>query len=386
MMKRKLLSVLLALVMCLGLTAPALAAGDTFTDVPAQHWAHDDIEAMAARKVVDGVGGGRFAPDDKVACADFSTMLVRLLFQEELKEHTDKDHWWQPYADTLLAEGVLDGTTAKASYIRLEDHWDKAVMERPMSRYDMAQIMYNALKAKGFELPSGEELEAAAEAIADYADVPSDYSAAVTAMYALECLKGVDPAGNFRGGQEMDRAQACTVLVRLQTRLDAQDDPAPDATAEPTPTPAPTPAPTPEPEPTATSGPEADLAAARLEMLAMINTARAQEGLPPLQLSEQLCQAAQIRAKELVQRIEADHKRPDGRACFTVLSDLSISYRTAGENIAAGQRSVEAVMMDWMNSPGHRANLMHTAFGQIGIGLYYQPGGYGYYWAQVFTD
>lgn len=401
-MKKKLLSVLLTLALCLGLVIPALAAGPTFTDVSADHWAYEAIEDMAAREVVNGVTPGRFAPDDKVACADFSTMLVRLLFKEELEKHTDKDYWWQPYADTLLEEGVLDNTTAKAFYIRLENNWDKAVMEKAMSRYDMAQIMYNALKAKGFELPAEEELTAAGKEIADYADIPLDYSDAVVAMYAIECLKGMDPAGNFRGGAEMDRAQACTVLLRLQNALDTQKDqekePEPSATPEPTPTleptpaptptptPAPTPTPTPEPTPTPAAGPETDLAAMRQEMLAIINAARAQEGLPPLALSAQLCQAAQVRAQELVQHIAADHKRPDGRECFTVLDEMGIAYRTAGENIAAGQRSVEEVMDSWMNSPGHRANLMHTAFGQIGIGLYYQPGGYGYYWAQIFTN
>ena len=387
-MKKKLLSILLTLALCLGLAVPALAAKPTFSDVSADHWAYEAIEDMAAREVVNGVTPGKFAPDDKVACADFSTMLVRLLFKEELEKHTDKDYWWQPYADTLLEEGVLDNTTAKAFYIRLENNWDKAVMEKAMSRYDMAQIMYNALKAKGFELPAEEELTAAGKEIADYADIPLNYNDAVVAMYAIECLKGMDPAGNFRGGQEMDRAQACTVLLRLQDALDAQKeqekDPEPSATPEPTP--APTPTPTPEPTPTPAAGPETDLAAMRQEMLAIINAARAQEGLPPLALSAQLCQAAQVRAQELVQHIAADHKRPDGRECFTVLDEMSISYQTAGENIAAGQRSVEEVMDSWMNSPGHRANLMHTAFGQIGIGLYYQPGGYGYYWAQIFTN
>lgn len=388
-MKKKLLSIALSLILCLGLAAPALAAAPSFTDVPAGHWAYEAIEDMAAREVVNGVSPGVFAPDSKVACADFSTMLARLLFSKELGEHTDKTYWWQPYADTLLEEGVLDNTTAKAFYIRLEYNWDKTVMEQPMTRYDMAQIMYNALKAKRFAMPSDEALKATREDIADFTDIPAGYDDAVAAMYAIGCLKGMDPAGNFRGGEEMDRAQACTVLVRLQKALAAQtEDPAETPSPEPALTPEPTPSPTPEPAPSPTpaAGPEADYQAMCEEMLERINQARAEEGLSPLRLDAGLCGAAQIRAKELVQHIAADHRRPDGRECFTVLSDQGISYRTAGENIAAGQTSVEWVMMDWLNSPGHRANLMHTAFGRIGIGLYYEPGGYRYYWAQIFTD
>lgn len=221
-MKKRLLSVALSLALCLGLTAPAMAAGNTFTDVTAGHWAHDAIEDMAAREVVKGVGGGKFAPDDKVACADFSTMMARLLFRAELDRHGEDSPWWKAGADVLLEAGALDHTTAKAFYIRAMYNWDTAVMEKPMSRYDMAQIMYNTLKVQGFTMPSDSELKAARAAIADYAAIPSDYAAAVTAMYAIGCLKGVDEAGNFQGGEEMDRAQACAVLARMLARLDAQ--------------------------------------------------------------------------------------------------------------------------------------------------------------------
>lgn len=386
-MKKRLLSFLLALVFSLGLAVPALAAAPTFTDVPAGFWAHEAIEDMAQRQVVNGVGGGKFSPYGKVTNAQFAAMTARLLFPEELKGHTDQTYWWQPCADTLLEAGVLDGTAARAFYERLENHWDAAVMERPMNRYDMAQVMYNALEARSCGLPSESELAQALAEIADAAEIPRNYLSAVSAMYALGCLKGVDQAGNFRGGQEMDRAQACAVLFRLLNTLDnpAPGREEPTVPPEPSLTPAPTPSPTPTPTPSA--GPDADLAAARQEMLALINAERAQEGLSPLRLSDQLCQAAQLRAQELVQRLTPDHKRPDGRECFTVLDDMGIRYRAAGENIAAGQSSVEAVTNDWFNSPGHRQNLMNPSFGQIGIGLYYDASSsYRYHWTQVFTN
>ena len=129
----------------------------------------------------------------------------------------------------------------------------------------------------------------------------------------------------------------------------------------------------------------ADLEAnAGTRMIELINAKRAEAGLAPLSLDPTLCALAKVRADEIVSVF--DHTRPDGRSCFTVLSDNGVSYMAAGENIAAGYPSVEAAFNAWMNSEGHRANLMNPSFGKIGIGFTYSDGGYRYYWTQVFTD
>lgn len=441
-MKKKLLSAVLALALCLSLTTPAIAAGQTFTDVTAGHWAYEYIEDMAARRVVNGVGGGKFAPDDKVSCADFSTMVARLLFPVELGREGTTSPWWKAGADVLLEAGALAGTTARAYYERLENNWDSAVMTAPMTRYDMAQIMYNTLKALDFTMPSSSELSAARTAIADYDDIPSDYSAAVTAMYALECLKGMDEQGNFRGSQQMDRAQACTVLVRMLAKYDAQ---LPDLNVGDFPTEITMEADdihmfdfssfheqtwfeieTSDPGvvkigsgiiagiapgkatvtftfhlggktqvcPVAvtvvqalgseTVGADSSLQTIREEMLVLINRERAAVGAAPLTLDDKLCQAAQVRAQELVQSYS--HTRPDGRDCYTAMDEASVTYRAAAENIAAGYFSVSEVMDGWMNSEGHRTNLLNTKYSRVGIGFYYSSGGYKTNWVQMFAN
>lgn len=442
-MKKRLLSLVLALALCLGLTVPAMAAGDTFIDVTAGHWAHDDIEAMAAQKVVNGVGGGKFDPDAKVACADFSTMVARLLFPVELGRHGEDSPWWKAGADVLLEAGALDGTTAKAFYIRLENHWDQAVMEQPMSRYDMAQTMYNTLKALEFKMPSNSELNAAREAVADYDNVPAQYADAVAAMYAVGCLKGMDEAGNFRGNEEMDRAQACTVLVRMLAKydeqlpdLDFENLPAEDTlevgeaaaftfenahkrswfeleTSDPGVVSVPMEGVIMGKAPGKATvtltvhlgsktqtfriavtvvegvgegevGSGSDLQAVREEMLTLVNRERAAAGLSPLRLDDKLCLAAQVRAEEIIR--ENSHTRPDGRRCFTAMDEAGVSYRAAGENIAAGQMSVAEVVTAWMNSPGHRANILNGRFGRIGVGFVYTGSSYRVYWTQMFAD
>ncbi len=120
-------------------------------------------------------------------------------------------------------------------------------------------------------------------------------------------------------------------------------------------------------------------------VIALCNQERAKEGLPALSKSDALCAASQTRSAELVRVFS--HDRPDGRSCFTVFDELGIGYGAAAENIAAGQRSAEAVVNAWLNSPGHRRNIMSGAYTKIGVGLVQQQGtAYGYYWAEMFTN
>ena len=120
-----------------------------------------------------------------------------------------------------------------------------------------------------------------------------------------------------------------------------------------------------------------------MQVLSLVNAHRTSAGLSPLSWDDSLGQAADIRAEEITRTMS--HTRPDGSSCFTVISQLGISGRTFGENIAAGQKTPEAVTTAWMNSPGHRANIMNGSFSRIGIGYYPASGGYRHYWVQLFA-
>lgn len=104
------------------------------------------------------------------------------------------------------------------------------------------------------------------------------------------------------------------------------------------------------------------------EVVNLVNEARAKAGLEPLVTDMALTEAANIRATEIAQSFS--HTRPDGSSCFTVLDELGISYRYAAENIAMGQSSPNKVMDDWLNSSGHRANILSEEAGKIGVGIY----------------
>lgn len=118
------------------------------------------------------------------------------------------------------------------------------------------------------------------------------------------------------------------------------------------------------------------------EMLTIINQYRAEVGAAPLTTTTALNNAAAERAKETIEKF--DHTRPDGRSCFTILPEFNISYRTCGENIAWGQRTVSSVMTAWYNSEGHKTNMQNADFGHVGFGCYTYNGTR--YWVQLFTD
>ena len=118
------------------------------------------------------------------------------------------------------------------------------------------------------------------------------------------------------------------------------------------------------------------------QVVDLVNAERAKEGLSPLTIDTNVQAAAMVRAKECEQLFS--HTRPDGSSFVTALKEQNVSYKGAGENIAWGQRSPEEVMNAWMNSSGHRANIMNSSFTTIGVGYYQNANGTGY-WCQLFT-
>lgn len=118
------------------------------------------------------------------------------------------------------------------------------------------------------------------------------------------------------------------------------------------------------------------------EVYEITNNYRSLVGVPSLTLDFSLVEAASIRVKELSDSFS--HTRPNGSSCFTVLSELGISYGTAGENIAAGYSSSQSVMEGWRSSSGHYQNIISSKFKKIGIGVNIVNNQY--YWVQIFSN
>lgn len=120
------------------------------------------------------------------------------------------------------------------------------------------------------------------------------------------------------------------------------------------------------------------------EILKRVNAYRAEVGATPLALDETLTKAAMVRALEIGYGVYS-HTRPDGRDCFTAMDEVGYSrYATAGENIAAGYKTPEAVSIGWYNSPKHKENMLNPEFGRIGIGVVVVNGYHS--WVQMFSN
>lgn len=117
------------------------------------------------------------------------------------------------------------------------------------------------------------------------------------------------------------------------------------------------------------------------EVIKLVNGERRKKSLSTLTTTKELSEAANKRAKEIA--ISFSHTRPNGTSCFTVFQEYNIQSSYSGENIAAGQKTPESVMNSWMNSPGHRANILNGNFNKIGVGEYEKDGTH--YWVQLFA-
>ena len=115
----------------------------------------------------------------------------------------------------------------------------------------------------------------------------------------------------------------------------------------------------------------------------MVNKERAAVGLPALKVNNKLAGVAEKKAEDLRNKNYFAHNSPTYGSPFDMMKQFGITYTAAGENIAKGQKTPEAVMNGWMNSPGHRANILNSSFTEIGVGYVTDSNGTTY-WVQMF--
>ena len=191
------LSIALAVTM---LSTTAFAASVKFTDVPSSHWASSSISEMADKGIMSGIGNNLFAPSQQLSNAEFITMLVRQFYSDKMG--AEGSTWYAPFMAGAKSANILTGTNVGSN---------EGLATSTINRYDMAQLMYNVLKAEGINTTPLSDTSK----VADWASVPSTYQDAVSVCYNMGMLTGVDNKGTFNGTGVMDRAQAAVVMDRL---------------------------------------------------------------------------------------------------------------------------------------------------------------------------
>ena len=116
------------------------------------------------------------------------------------------------------------------------------------------------------------------------------------------------------------------------------------------------------------------------EVVRLINEQRAQYGLSALAANQELSQVARYKSEDMASKGYFSHESPTYGSPFQMMQTFGISYRTAGENIAYGQKTPAEVVNAWMNSSSHRANILNASYTQTGVGFCAN----GSYWTQMF--
>ena len=121
------------------------------------------------------------------------------------------------------------------------------------------------------------------------------------------------------------------------------------------------------------------------QVITLTNLERKYAGLPPLKINWELSRVARYKSKDMKELNYFSHDSPTYGSPFTMINNFKIPFRTSAENLAAGQRTPKEVVNAWMNSQGHRANILKKEVSEIGVG-YVNGGEYGHYWTQMFIS
>ena len=128
-----------------------------------------------------------------------------------------------------------------------------------------------------------------------------------------------------------------------------------------------------------------NLSSIEMEVVRLVNIERTKVGLKPFTVSNELSSVARLKSKDMANNNYFNHTSPTYGSPFEMMKSFGIKYNTAGENIAKGYLSAQSVVNGWMNSSGHKANILNGSFNKIGVGAHTTRNNTTY-WTQMFTN
>ena len=229
---KRILSLVLALILCTSLAVPALAAD--FSDVPPSHNFYPAVADCSSKGIAGGYPDGTFRPSATVTRSNFCVMLSRAFYPSDITRYTNDftTSFGSFYPNYLALKNNFIWNNVSFDTDDIYTSGFAASMNLGISRYDMAQLMTNIMNARGFAAGEAEK-NAAASKITDYSSIPGQYRDAVANVYALGVIGGYSD-GSFNGGGIMNRGQAAAVIYRM-TQAVPVEAPAPETPAVPAP-------------------------------------------------------------------------------------------------------------------------------------------------------
>lgn len=338
-MNKKYTAYLAALAATAVIAVPAADAKSmVFSDVDASNAHYPAIKQLVDRGVLNGFPDGTFKPSQSLTRGQAAVILSKALnldtsnYTKQIFKDVPSSSPYFKQINALYANDIIGG---------FEDQTFKP--GNPLTRAQMATIL---VKAYDLQLPKSIKLP--------FKDVnpASGYRPYIQAIYNAGITTGTS-ANAFSPNAPVIREQMATFVVRAEAYEPGK---------------------TPEPPV------ETEENSIILEVVKFTNNERAKHGLAPLEVHDELMNSAQIKSDDMSTNDYFSHQSPTYGSPFDLMKKLGITYRAAGENIAMGQRTAEEVVEAWMNSEGHRANILNSNFTHIGVG--YAPDGR--YWTQQF--
>lgn len=302
----------------------------SFNDLNKTPWAEKEILYLSDKKIINGYGNGVFGPTDKITREQAALMLMNALYPNQIAtvdpRFTDVNPSSIYYNAIALAseKGVVNGYADKSF--------------KGGSSITRAETV--AMIDKAYTINR-------ATAVVSFADVKSGewYTMNLLDLATNNIISGYTD-GSFKPQNAVTRAEFSVILTKAME-------------------------------------PAYRLTAAQKfikEVIDLTNVQRKKNGLSALQEDINLSKVAQLKSADMMKNNYFEHNSPTYGSPFDMMDRYNITYRAAGENIAYGQTTPAIVVGAWMDSPGHRKNILNDSFTHIGIGYEEQ----GRYWTQMF--
>ncbi|MBO4913654.1 MAG: hypothetical protein J5449_00470 [Oscillospiraceae bacterium] len=199
------------------------------------------------------------------------------------------------------------------------------------------------------------------------------------------CVPTFADDGGDASGDNCGEDYFWQLILRLWCGCGTRDEDAPENQEQPGEPEQPEQPQKPEPQepeelPAANEPAEDTVSAYEREVARLVNIEREKAGLAPLELDAELSRVARMKSQDMHDRGYFDHNSPTYGTPYQLMKSQGVRYNVAGENIAMGYRTPEAVVSAWMVSPGHRANILKASYTKIGVGYVAD----GNYWTQHF--
>lgn len=330
---------ILSLLICLSLSTPASAM--SFKDVSKDRWSYQSINTLVDLKILNGFPDQTFRPNDPLTRAQSAIMIGKTL---NIDTNKPKQHTFTDVTSKTVGHDYIYALT----HIGVFDKAKQFNPNQPLTRAQMAKILVQAFDLSG-------------NTNKIFIDVPAYHWAYsyVQTLVATGITSGTSEA-TFSPDQPVTREQMAVFIDRTLTYLKSRKVPSDPVVKEP------------------------QLEQIVIDILNLTNAERQKAGLSNLKIHNEVQTLAMLKAKDLHVNHYFDHISPVYGSPFEMMENAGLAYKTAGENIAAGYPTAEAVVNGWMNSPGHRANILNANYTHIGIGYYKANSGYGTYYVQMF--